>query len=150
MCSSDLPILNKHAIGRHARHSAATPAAISGENVGDVMQMSDERLQRWLQRSEEMFQASVGQSDLRMAVESVRSGLRAEVEWRRRAESRAEQAAANENLPPNKRPVTVEFLDSCVREAKAQAAQQGWRCPTCRRPYEVPAGDDSGGNSGNQ
>jgi len=96
--------LSKHVLQRHRKHALLVPVVVSDDSARDEMRISDERLHRWLTRSEEMFQASVGQSDLRMALESVRSGLRAEIEWRRRQEARMQtppSAGAGSGIGPN-------------------------------------------------
>jgi hypothetical protein len=104
------------------------------------MTMSDERLNRWLRRSEELYKASLAQADLKSAIQAVQHGVRSEIEWRRRKEVRAEQAAtdADPTDPKNGAP-SIAWLDQIVnksRAAQAAAAAEALKrgeipCPIC-------------------
>jgi hypothetical protein len=123
----------KDRIVRHRKHTLAPDESSADPDAGNLLQASDERLDRWVRRSEEMFGAAIAQSDLRSAIQSVQSGLRAEVEYRRRLEASKEQVTADA-LGEHKT-MTIADFDAVirkVREAEAEALANGQiRCPCC-------------------
>ncbi len=130
---SRLTNVPKDRIVRHRKHVLAPVAPSADLDAGNLRQASDERLDRWVRRSEEMFGAAIAQSDLRSAIQSVQSGLRAEVEYRRRLEASKEQVTADA-LGEHKT-MTIADFDAVVRkvrEAEAAALANGQiRCPCC-------------------
>jgi hypothetical protein len=125
--------LSKDRISRHKRHSGFQPApagGVAGDPV-DELAASDERLARWLERSESVYVASAASGDLRSLVEVMRSGIRAELETRRRAEARAEQLAAAAETKKTWQ-IEPEFADDIMRRFDQMiAANSLIRCQCC-------------------
>ncbi len=119
-----------HQLQRHKRHSA--PPAIPADNASQA-EMSDARLARWMERTEQAYLAAGLQGDLRGQVDAVRSGIRAELEFRRRHEVRDEQNAPNKNLPFEQRPVTIEMLDGIIREERERRRRENRNFGLSRR-----------------
>ena len=125
---SRLTGIPKDRIGRHKKH-AFQPAAVSDAlgDPGSELEMSDARLARWLGRSEAAWVAASAQGDTKAAIDALRSGVRSELEHRRRLEKREEQASTgNASLLPNgQKLLSVDALDKLVREHREACAKRG-------------------------
>jgi hypothetical protein len=129
--------VSKYVVGRHARH-ANLPAAIAHANgdSGSELQLSDDRLRRWLERSEAAWVAASALGDTKAAIDALRSGVRSELEHRRRLEKREKHAPSDGALLPNgQRPLSLQELDSLIREHRLLAKERGELCPECGQTY---------------
>lgn len=117
--------IHKDRIVRHRKHTLLSTTPSADPDTRDEMLMSDERLNRWLTRSEELYKASLAQADLKSAIQAVQHGVRSEIEWRRRKEARAEQAASDEADSAKDGAPSVQWLDQIVRRVReAKAARE--------------------------
>jgi hypothetical protein len=124
---------SRDTLQRHKKHAFPSPAlSVDLGEPGDEIALSNARLARWLERSESAYTASARSGDLRSLIESLRSGIRSELELRRRLERKVEQASSSD-LPPEKGgAVTIDFLDLCVAKVRAANAARGLPpCPLC-------------------
>jgi hypothetical protein len=129
--------LSRDQVARHKRH-ASQPTALPDE-PGSELEMSDQRLSRWLERSEAAWVAASAQGDIKGAIDALRSGVRSELEHRRRLEARTEQTSTDENLPFNHRPITIEVIDQIVRTSERDDELKGVTlCPRCIGRGRIP------------
>jgi hypothetical protein len=117
--------IHKDRIVRHRKHALRSTAPSADPDTRDEMAMSDERLNRWLTRSEELYKASLAQADLKSAIQAVQHGVRSEIEWRRRKEARAGQAASAELDSAKDGAPSIEWLDRVVRQVREAKAETG-------------------------
>jgi hypothetical protein len=115
----------KDRIVRHRKHELAPAPPANPAESGNEMAASDERLDRWLLRSEELYQASVSQADLKSAIQAVQHGVRSEIEWRRRTEARTEEAVSAKGNSEKDGAPSVEWLDRIVRRVREAKAERG-------------------------
>jgi hypothetical protein len=118
--------IQKDRIVRHRKHALRSTAPSADPDTRDEMAMSDERLNRWLTRSEELYEASLAQADLKSAIQAVQHGVRSEIEWRRRKEVREQADAATGTGDPLKDGApSIAWLDRVVRRVREAKAERG-------------------------
>jgi hypothetical protein len=115
---------DKHQLQRHKRH--AVPRAMTSDETTGKTELSDQRLARWMERTEEAYLASGLQGDLHAQVDALRSGIRAELEFRRRHEAHVEQAAIDADSDKDGAP-SVKWLDRVVRQVREAQAKTGMK-----------------------
>jgi hypothetical protein len=133
--------LSKFVISRHKRHTLSAPSSPTEDSS---QTLREQQISVWLSRADDLYIAAGLQNDVRSQVAAIGQALKGlEFDARRRGEllasqlTQANQIKANENLPFEKRPLTVGMLDEIVRqELRKQALEgsSGEHAPASRSP----------------
>jgi hypothetical protein len=124
---------NRHAIGRHVRHSRLVPV-VETENLSEV-ELSEKRLATLSFRLEAQYAAALACADSKVALDITKVLARVETERHHRIVARKQAESETEADPEKRGAPSSEWLDMTVRkvrESRARDLQNGYVvCPIC-------------------